>query len=846
VTLSFVHPWALVLVPVVLAVAAWAATRHRAGGRGSSVVAVLVPLSLVLVAGALSQPELRRPERPTVLVVDRSASVDAKSRERQDGWLHQARDHGCAAPCRAVAFAGSATLFPPAATGRGATPALSPGSDVEGAVRVGLDRLPDGGRLVLLSDGQQTTGDVLATAAAARARGVRVDVAPLAPRRIDAAVTRLDAPPAVRAGDPLVLQATVRSTVAGLATVTLRRDDVVAARQRVRLRAGDTPLPLSVRAPAAGWHDYELQVARTGDTVTANDRLWAAIDVQRRPRVLLASASGRSALAARLSARGLDVTQAAAADLPARAAGYRTVDTVFLDDVSATDLGTARQTALVGAVRDGGLGLMVSGGPHSFSLGRYAKSPLEKALPVTSRVPGSQQRRNVALQLVLDRSGSMLDLGGDVPKIDEVRAAARTAAAFSVRHQDELGIVTFDATPSVLVPFARVESPAQAAAIERKIDGITADGGTNIGAALEAGLREIERSTTPYRHIILLTDGVSVASDAYAALTKRLVRERIIVSAVAVGTGADQRLAGLAKATGGRYYVTADARQLPRIFAAEAARTAQPVHVQGELAVSVGAPSPIVSSLSGQALPPVRQNVITARRDGAQLTLLVQGKGARQDPGLAQWQYGLGRVAAWTPGVSPAWAGAWATKATVWEDAVRWTQRPVALPGLTPTVTAADPRQVVLDPAAATGRPLDLAAVAGSLSRPDGGATVLDFAQVAPSRYAARAGTVAPGIHAYAVVAGDGAAPARGLLAVPYRPEYRLAPVEASSLGALAARTGGRILDAAHPDQLGSAPIVLWTWLAAAALAAFLAGAVLRLRPPDRRGSRNTAHGGLT
>ena len=53
------------------------------------------------------------------------------------------------------------------------------------------------------------------------------------------------------------------------------------------------------------------------------------------------------------------------------------------------------------------------------------------------------------------------------------------------------------------------------------------------------------------------------------------------------------------------------------------------------------------SKLDG--LPPVRENVITTRRPGAQLTLLVQGRGSRQDPGLAQWQYGLGRVAACAP-----------------------------------------------------------------------------------------------------------------------------------------------------------------------------------------------------
>jgi uncharacterized protein YegL len=534
-------------------------------------------------------------------------------------------------------------------------------------------------------------------------------------------------------------------------------------------------------------------------------------------------------LADRLAAQGLTVSRRAATSLSTTAAAYAPVDAVVLDDVSAPALGTARQRALVAAVRDGGLGLFVSGGAGAFSLGHYAGSPLERALPVTSHIPGSQQRRNVALELVIDRSGSMLDEAGGFPKIDEARAAARTATRFAAQHQDELGVVSFDSVPRLLVPFGRIDSAAAAAAATARIDGLTADGGTDIPAAVAAGLRQLETSRTRDRHLILLTDGESQIGSDYSALAARMKREHISLSAVAVGITADRRLSALARATGGAYHVTADAAELPAIFSQEANRAAQPVRVRGRLAVNVGAPSPIVRSLSGTTLPAVRQNVVTTARASAQQTLQIQGRTARRDPGLAQWQYGLGRVAVWTPGVAAAWAGAWAAKGGVWADAVRWAQRPVASPPLSPTVTADLPHRLVVDPAATAGRALDLATLGGSLSNADGANTPLRFAQVAPSRYAATVPGLAPGIHGYAITSDAGPATTRGLVAVPYDPEHLPLPANATPLGTLAATTGGAVRAATDPAALGGGITKLWRWLAGVALLLFAGVAVLRL-----------------
>src|SRR5207248_6594158 len=104
----------------------------------------------------------------------------------------------------------------------------------------------------------------------------------------------------------------------------------------------------------------------------------------------------------------------------------------------------------------GGLGVLVLGGTHSLTLGGYTHTPLERLLPVSSFAPGNLRPGNVALELVLDRSGSMNNLAGDEPKILMTQAAANIAVDFALQHRDDLGIVSFDIDPHILVPLQKV------------------------------------------------------------------------------------------------------------------------------------------------------------------------------------------------------------------------------------------------------------------------------------------------------------------------------------------------------------------------------------------------------
>src|SRR5262249_57227992 len=116
-----------------------------------------------------------------------------------------------------------------------------------------------------------------------------------------------------------------------------------------------------------------------------------------------------------------------------------------------------RRLALQAYVRALGRGLVMIGGPEWYGAGGYTKTPIEETLPVDMGVRDRQKEPDIALVVVIDKSGSMDAChcnsfnggqggGGQLQGVRKVdigkEAILRAAAALSAR--DELGVVAFD------------------------------------------------------------------------------------------------------------------------------------------------------------------------------------------------------------------------------------------------------------------------------------------------------------------------------------------------------------------------------------------------------------------
>lgn len=850
----------LLLLPVLLLVWRW---------RGMRLVPLALALRLLgvaLLVLALADPVVGReepPPGPLVILVDQSDSLTATGQAalREEALrLSQAAGERAtliwfganvvagelpAASDTTNAGDGTAALLPP-------IPQLdATGSDLAAALRTARELLtPTGGRIVLLSDGVPTTGDALAEAQAAAAAGLTIDVQPVTGVQVPELFIRaMSVPRTLRVGEeyPVQIQAVfnpgAQSNGGGaLTTLRLWEGERLLAEQEVVLMPGDNDFTFRHRAIEPGVVRLRTEIAGSPDTFGRNNSAAATALVAPPPQVLLVE--GRAGMAQSLSAalqrEGIASRTIAADRLPTRLSDLDAYNGMVLLDVPAAALSLDQMASVREFVRSEGRGLVVTGGRNSFGLGAYANTPLEETLPVMMEPPPRPQRTDIGLLLIVDRSASMLsDVG--VSKFDMAKEAAILSTE-TLQAEDRIGILAFDTGQLWVVPFQQIGQGLGLQQIQDAIATLPSGGGTDIYAALEAGLPELARQPVSVRHAVLLTDGRSFTNDraAYQRLVELARAQEISLSTIAIGRDSDTELLDLlAQWGGGRYYFADAPEDIPRLtlLESEIAR-ADPV-VEETFRADLSVPHPILRDFAPAELPELDGYVATTPKDTAEVVL----RSPQEDPVLVSWQYGLGRAIAWTPSVDAPWANGWlgwGDYGRFWAQLVRYT---LPEPDSGPLQVRVEPQpggaRLTVDTLQPGGAPLDLAQVTARITLPDGNVRDFSVRQVAPGRYAQDLRLVSDGPYTVAVLlvrdnlrqqAEIGyvhSAPAEY-----YPPAAGAAQATGSALLAqIAALTGGQVLDETLPLPSaveGVAPTrpaavtALWPWLLAAALLVWL------------------------
>jgi uncharacterized membrane protein len=720
-------------------------------------------------------------------------------------------------------------------------------------------------RLLLVSDGEATRGDLRAEAERLAARGVRLFALALPPPEAgDVAVAGLTAADDVRPRAPFPVE------------VRLEADR--AARLRVRLDGEgdalvDEPEKTVDVAPGATSVSFVARVAEPGvatlrarlmpdapDRHPENDEGVLAVATAREPRVLALEATGGAAapFAHALEAQRIAVDVRAARALSARPALDR-YDLVVMSDVPRGALGDRELAALEGFVRDGG-GLLVAGGADAFGSGGWQGTRLEALLPVLLDLPEREDEATLALALAIDRSGSMAG-----PKMELTKEAAR-ATVEMLPPSDLVAIAVFDNQAAPIVHLQRASNRVR---ILSDIGRIQASGGTNILAGLREAFDELAPARARKKHIILLTDGQS-PYEGIPDLIDAATAQHITISAIGIGDGADQaQLRMIATRGGGRFILTSDPASLPRIFSRETSEVSRRSIVEEPTPVKVQKRADALAGIPFESAPPLGGYAVTRPRPRAEL-LLAAPSGA---PLLARWQVGLGQVAAWTSDVEPRWSAAWMRWppfAKFWAQVTRATMRRRAANHFPLRATLDGDRVgLAVDAVGPDDRflsDLDASVTVTSVAArgPAPAERRVALAETAPGHYE---GGLPAGLTAGALLfqgaltrAGAPIGEATGRLALPFAPELRpRAPSGADAaadvvdvlrgpalLAAAAARTGGRVLtnpvdllDPAGERRETRQPLRVPVLLAALGL--FVADVLLRrvrmgaISPPERR-----------
>lgn len=834
---AFDSPLALGLLPLLVAIVVvlHAGSRRRLGaGRRRAALAIRVLLLSALV-GALAGMQLVLPvdRLAVVFVVDLSDSVGASGREEALAYLRESlAEKPDQDVVGIVAFGRDALVerLPSDAIelDRIASTPVRNATDIGAALRLATALFPDDAqkRIVLLSDGNDTTGSGQTEAALAGARGVQVETVLVGLDGGDEVlVERLDAPATARLGEELELRADVLSTVAQPATIRLFVNGELAASTSQALIAGTNRVTFRFTPADAGFLRFRVVVEAARDTFNQNDRADANTIVKGEPTVLVAVGDERVAaeLVAALETERQQVETVIPELIPADLAALTAYDSIVLVDVPRIRLSDAQLAALQVYVRDLGRGLVAVGGPRAYGAGGYERTPLEETLPVDMGVRDREKQPDVALVVVIDKSGSMdachcNTVGSGIAgarKVDIGKEAILRAAA-ALTSRDELGVVAFDEQAHWVVRTAPLGGLAD---LQGRIAGIQPEGQTNIFAGLDQAVQSLERAAATRRHIILLTDGWS-SSGAYNEILERMKAAGITLSTVGAGGGSqNQFLSDLARRGGGRYYDAANPASIPDIFLKETQQVAGQQIVEETFFPILTSNSPIMRGID--ALPQLLGYNGTTAKPAAQ-TVLVS---ARDDPVLAQWQYGLGRSVAWTSDATGRWARnwvAWPGFSRFFSQLVAWTFPGEESGGIEAAFVTRGGRTFLrVESVNSDGSPRDFYATRVALVGPTLEPVDVALPQVAPGVYEVPILELESGAYAVRVTqTRPGTEPlgrTLGLVA-PTAAEYRLLGPNQPLLAAIRAATGGRALAAPaeawrHDLRITSQLTELWPWL---------------------------------
>ena len=746
------------------------------------ILRMLIVLSLT---GALVQVVLTSFESriATIFIVDTSASVPDEVLVKARDYINEAskakkeRDQ-----IKVIAFSRSPYEIAPAEDGTiaaiprpGGEDAEQDGltTDISSAIRMAYGLFPQDHlkRIVLISDGNMTRGDLVGESYRAEAYGVRIYNKEIeyTPRK-EVLIRGVDVPDELKLGEPFVFVARVFSTHETKAQLTLWQNDFKDGTQSVDLQPGMNEVQFKTEVYEPGFREFRVDMKVDGeDYFEPNNVFVYSANVRGKPRILYLEGEQRARhyLQRALRDEEFELEVRSAKGMPTSLKDMEGFDLILMSDVAAPDVSDNQMRLLSQYIRELGGGFIMAGGDGSFGPGGYKGTLMEKMLPVKFEPKQQRQKPSLALVLVIDKSGSM---GGD--RIELAKEAAKSAVEV-LKSNDKVAVLAFDDGVQTLV---RMQSANNRVRILSDISRLEASGGTNIAGALNAGYEQLFVTPARLKHIILLSDGNSERKNIFSELLPLMRLENMTVSTVAVGSQSDTTmLRRIAEGGDGRYYYTNDPYNVPRIFMKETNTVAKTSLVEEPFRPRVSKRAQAVSGISWDSAPYLLGYVSTKPKDAAEV-ILVSDTG---EPILARWRYGLGKSVAFTSDLKNRWAVEWIRwlgYGKFWSQLIRDTMRSDDRDTLAMrTSVEQGEAHIVVD--AIDDEDLfmnDLKSIV-TLSTPKGEKETVNLRQTAPGRYEARVPLKEYG--SYNLKAqhdrnGDTIAVSLGTISYPYPQEY--------------------------------------------------------------------------
>jgi uncharacterized membrane protein len=879
----------LLVVPTWLITAIYGGALSRTRRTLSFTVRMLV---ILLITMALAQPSwVKRGEALTVTVIsDVSRSIPLAERVRSATLVQSLLrnksepDDQIASVSLAADAQPSAKPHPETIVDLDAYDGERSATDLAAGIEQALSLLPadTANRLLLISDGNQTRGNLLEAAELARANGIPIDVVPIRYEyENEVLIESVKVPTRARLGQTADLRIFFRSQNATSGRLQVTQNDVPiildpesgATTVRIDLPSGPEVLSFPISLDQGGAHRFRADFEpddSSADGLVENNRGDAVTFVAGDGRVLIVEGSVGEGIALEqalvqggieVERRGTDVLSIG----PEHLNGY---DAVVLANVPRWSIGNDDDRSLRSYVHDLGGGLLMLGGNESFGAGGWIDSQTAKALPIKLDPPQQRQMVRGALALIMHST--------EMENANFWSQQTAIAAIDTLTSLDYIGISTFNwggsIGPSIngaSWAFPMQEAGDKRAAIAAAKSMVVGDM-PDFQASMQLVYNGLDPLNAGQKHVIVISDGDP--SPPTRSLVQNYIDAKITITTIMFaghGTALHrQNMRVIAESTGGRFWNEPSPKNLPKIFNKEASVVSRSLINEGDFTPIVN-PS-VTGPIKGiTEVPSIRGYVLTVPREGGTADVPINVLSSEgEDPLYAYWNYGLGKSVVFTSDLSGRWGAAWSGWSgfqSMWEQTIRWLMRPASPSNvLVRTRTEGDLAVIELEASEDDSGFINYLNTDARILAPDGSVENLELQQIGPGRYRGEFPVLDSG--AYLVNVGfpvrgtNGEVVIRnvqGAVSVPYAKEFRSVRDNGALLATVADRTGGRVIEIdTLPEsidlydrvdlEIPLAPKRVWDLLAIIAAALFLLDVATRRLAFDTRSAREAASRAIT
>lgn len=667
-------------------------------------------------------------------------------------------------------------------------------------------------RVVLISDGTETVGELKQAITDLQARDIQVDVIPIThvnASNKEVLLERLDLPRFVRLGETYEAATILTSQQDGSGTLVLKQNGEDLTRLQVDFKAGKNRIPIPIKVDAPGYYEYEaaIEIPASEDACVENNAVRNYLYIEGPGRILIVTDPGGNPKEWQYVREALEqgqreVETVTATEFPLDPLSLMPYDAIIFANVPADALFANQVQAVHDAVRNLGIGFLMIGGPNSFGPGGYQNSPIEDCLPISMEISKKKILPKGALVIILHTC--------EFPQGNSWAKRITKEAIKVLNAQDEVGAIGYGMNGNEWI--FELTPASNYSELVTKINGAQIGDMPDFTSTMEMGLKGLLKSDAASRHMIIISDGDPPLPPPETI--KKFKDSQTSISTVAVfphGGRDTMVLNAIASQTGGRYYFPPDPAQLPSIFIKEAKtlrrnqiqkRTFTPLLMNND---------PIFRDIGG--LPPLHGYVLASEKDDPRATVLLSAPPKEDDlvadesdldPILAVWRYGLGATAAFTSDLTDDWGRDW----------VQWEQFQQLITQITTRVSRVRREQflrvytyvngnegvVVVEDFHPEESLLDMNV---TVSSPNDFRYSGQVRQIAPRRYQATIPLQGEARYQVQISAegSDRSEIAYGGFIVSYSPEYLRFEANPIVLREIAEKTGGQELDATLPPE---------------------------------------------